>query len=133
MECQRSIEIGSWWHPDHTWSGTAANLRLEPKPGGLFVERFPEGGFAEHMRVIAVTPNQLVRMSGGLGPQQEFAATGVMTIRFDQAAADTTRLVVDYRVAGDLPGETATWATAVDRVIGEQFQRLKAAGEAPPQ
>ena len=37
-------EIGSWWHPDHTFSGDSANLSLVTTPGGCLCERLEKGG-----------------------------------------------------------------------------------------
>jgi len=128
---EKFIDIGSWWHPDHTWSGDAKNLSLDPTPGGLFVEQFPDGGFSEHMRVIAIQPNRMVRMTGALGPLQEFPVVGVMSISFQSKDEKTTSVTVDYRVSGSFPGAPDAIADAVDRVIGEQFSRLKSASQYP--
>ena len=61
-----------------------ANMRIEPKPGGCFCEAVPagrrSGGEIEHMRVIYVAPGSTLRMSGGLGPLQSEAVTGVLTM-----------------------------------------------------
>ena len=57
--------IGSWWDKDHTWSGNAANLSIDARPGGCFCERLANGGVS-HMTVI-YEPGRLLRMSGGLG------------------------------------------------------------------
>ena len=32
----RLIVPSSWWHPDHTYSGKAENLSLDPRAGGLW-------------------------------------------------------------------------------------------------
>src|SRR5690606_24862158 len=36
--------IGQWWPGDHSWSGDAANMSLEPRAGGCFCEALPESG-----------------------------------------------------------------------------------------
>ena len=33
--------VSLWWDPAHTWSGSARNLKLEPKAGGCFCEKLP--------------------------------------------------------------------------------------------
>ena len=50
-------KVGHWWDPQHTYSGDAANLSIELRPGGCFCERFERGG-AEHMRVVHVRPDE---------------------------------------------------------------------------
>src|SRR5215471_13512061 len=62
--------IGSWWDKDHTWSGNAANLSIDARPGGCFCERLPGGG-VQHMIVIYADRGKLLRMSGGIGPLQD--------------------------------------------------------------
>jgi hypothetical protein len=63
-------------------------------------------------------------MLGAIGPMQELAATGTMTIQLSPAASGTT-LEVKYAVGGYFPKGTNTWTAPVDRVITEQFTRLK--------
>lgn len=126
-------QIATWWSPSHTWTGKAENLSLNLQPGGLFLETLPDGGFVEHQRVVYVAPERLVRLTGALGPLQEYAVTGTLTISMTQKGDEPTRLTVDYRVSGELPGGPAQWAAVVDQVIGEQFTRLKAVAESQDQ
>ena len=49
-------QIGSWWNPEHTYSGDAKNLSIDARPGGCFCEKLPNGGGIEHARVIYVVP-----------------------------------------------------------------------------
>ena len=115
--------IGQWWSPDHTWSGNAANLSLDPRPGGCFCEKLPDGG-VRHMQVVYAKPPELLRLEGGLGPLQEQSLTGMMTWKL--APADKgCALEVVYRVAGAVDGGLATWAPLVDSVLGLQVVRLK--------
>ena len=37
-------QIGSWWNPEHTYSHDAKNLSIDPRPGGCFCEKLPNGG-----------------------------------------------------------------------------------------
>ncbi|MEX0600366.1 MAG: hypothetical protein WD205_06975, partial [Rhodothermales bacterium] len=32
--------VGRWWSPSHTYSGDAANLSIDARPGGCFCERW---------------------------------------------------------------------------------------------
>jgi uncharacterized protein YndB with AHSA1/START domain len=117
--------IGSWWSGEHSYSGSAANLRLALEPGGCFCERLAHGGGVEHMRVTYVDPGRRVVLTGSLGPLLFQATTGLMDVQF-QAAGDGTRLVVDYRAAGFFNGGADKLAPAVDSVLAEQVARLKA-------
>src|SRR5262245_4104335 len=55
-------QVGSWWNEQHTYSGDSKNLSIDPRPGGCFCERLTNGG-VEHMRVVHLRQNQLLRMS----------------------------------------------------------------------
>ena len=108
-----------YWPKDHTWSGDAANLSLAPEAGGCFCERWA-GGSAEHGRIVMAKPGQLLRLRGSLGPFQEMAVTGVLTVTL--AAVDAgTEAVVTYRLSGDASHEFAGFIATVDEVIGLQF------------
>jgi len=58
------IRVDRWWSPDHTWSGDAANLFLEPRAGGMFGERLPGGGSVEHLRVVRAEPGRRLVLRG---------------------------------------------------------------------
>ncbi|MBY6204795.1 hypothetical protein [Halomonas denitrificans] len=117
----RLIEPAAWWHPDHTWSGDAANLRLEARAGGCFCETLDGGGSVEHLRVALAAPGRMLRMSGGLGPLQALPVDGVLTVSLADAEDGGTDLTLNYAVAGS---ELEDWAAAVDGVLGQQVQRL---------
>jgi uncharacterized protein YndB with AHSA1/START domain len=108
-----------WWPKDHTWSGDPGHLSLDANAGGCFCERWQDAS-VEHAKVIHVRPGRLLRMSGGLGPLQEMAVTGVLSV---QLASDGSSSVatVTYRVSGDASHQLDALAPVVDRVIGEQF------------
>jgi uncharacterized protein YndB with AHSA1/START domain len=115
--------IGSWWDKDHTWSGNAANLSIDARPGGCFCERLANGGVT-HMTVIYAEPGKLLRMSGGLGPLQDLAVTGVMSWALTEAAGKTT-IEVTYKVGGYAPGTgVGALAAPVDGVLTAQVRRL---------
>ena len=118
-----------WWPKDHTWSGSAANLSLVPDAGGCFCERWA-GGSAEHARVVQVRPAQLLRMHGTLGPLQEMAVSGVLTVSLTPTG-DGTQAVVTYRVSGDDSHAFESLAPIVDKVVGQQFGGFAALAAAP--
>ena len=116
--------IAAWWNPEHTFSGEAAGLSIDPTPGGCWCEVLPGGGGVRHMTVVLVEPNRRLRLVGGLGPLQESAVTGVMTWEFS-ARADGTDVVLTYVVGGFRPGGLQELAGAVDAVLVHQLGRLK--------
>lgn len=118
-------DVGHWWSSAHTYSGNARNLRLEPRAGGCWCERWADGQ-VEHMRVVLVLDHEgqrTLRLAGGLGPLQEMGVTGVMT--FTIAPHGTgSMLTMDYRVSGDSSLTLDQIAPGVDAVLTEQFDRL---------
>lgn len=117
-------DINKWWHPDHTWSGKAENLYIQVYIGGVFGEKW-ESGSVRHMNVIYLEPGKVLRMEGGLGPMQQHAVTGVLTL---EIAADTsgTKVAMTYTAGGYMPGGMAKLAPLVDQVLGLQFSRFAA-------
>ena len=119
-------QIGGWWAASHTYSGDAANMRLELRPGGCFCERIPKsGGGVEHMRVSYVEPGKRLVMTGSLGPLLYEATAGVMDIQIERIAGGS-RLVMNYRAAGFANGGAERLAPLVDQVLVEQMKRLRA-------
>lgn len=116
-------EVGRWWHPDHTFSGSAANLAIEAVPGGCFCERFPEGGGARHLEVTFAKPGEVLRMVGALGPLQGGALAGTLTFTFKQRGSGST-VQASYLVSGFHTPSLDVWAPAVDQVLTLQVQRL---------
>jgi hypothetical protein len=117
--------VGSWWDPEHSYSGSAANLRLDAEPGGCFCESLPNGGGVQHMRVTYVAPGKRIVLTGSLGPLLFLSTTGVMDVKF-YAAANGTQITIDYRAAGFFNGGADKIAPAVDQVLSGQVNRLKA-------
>ncbi|MGH9363145.1 MAG: hypothetical protein ACRD2T_14640 [Thermoanaerobaculia bacterium] len=116
-------KVSRWWSDEHTWSGRAANLRLEPEAGGCFCERWAEGS-AEHARVVFVRRNEELRLRGALGPLQAMGLDGLLAFKLAPAEGGT-RLEVSYRLTGDGLHALEPLAPVVDGVIGEQVARLE--------
>ncbi|HEX9275869.1 MAG TPA: SRPBCC domain-containing protein [Casimicrobiaceae bacterium] len=118
------VQVGSWWNPDHSFSGDVKNLSIDARAGGCFCERLKDGGAVEHLRVVYVAPGQALRMSGALGPLQASGLAGSLTWKLVPAASGT-KMELTYSVGGFIDGGFDKMAPAVDGVLGEQLERLK--------
>ena len=115
--------IGEWWNPEHSYSGKAANLRLEPRAGGCFCETVDGGGTIEHLRVVYAQPGQMLRLQGGLGPLQAEAASGTLSWALKPVAGGT-EVTQTYVVGGYVRSGADKLAPAVDKVLAEQLARF---------
>jgi len=118
------VEVGKWWGSDHTWSGDASNLSIDPKPQGCWCEKLPNGGGVRHMNVVFAAPGKMLRLEGGLGPLQAMAVAGSMTWKFD-ASEKGTAVDVTYVVGGYNPGGFKELSGGVDAVLKAQIDRYK--------
>ncbi len=118
-------EVGAWWHDDHTISGDASRLRIDPVPQGCFCETFGAGAGVVHLTVTLSSPTALLRLTGGLGPLGLMGVNGNMAWEFVDAG-DGTKVRFSYAVGGYAPGGLDEIAGSVDYVIGEALARLKA-------
>jgi len=115
-----------WWSSQHTWSGDAKNLYFDPS--GCFCERLRRGA-VRHMTIVYSDGATQLRLFGGLGPLQLTGASGHLGVTLKPAAAGTD-VVMTYDVGGYVKGGlTETFATPIDRVLGEQLARLKRSAE----
>ena len=114
--------IGSWWHPDHTFSGEARNMSIDAAPSGCLCEKLPAGGI-RHLTVVYVEAGKMIRLVGGLGPLQAEAVSGSMTWSFEPQDGGT-QLSVTYKVSGSAGSKLDEWAPAVDGVLSQAAGRL---------
>ena len=119
----------AWWPSDHTWSGDRRNLRLSGEAGGCFCERWI-GGSAEHGRVVMAIPGSLLRFQATLGPLQEMALSGIITVSLTEKDGKT-EMVVTHRVSGDASHKLDAIAPIVDQVNAQQFGGLAAEAAKP--
>ncbi|WP_088286592.1 SRPBCC family protein [Ideonella sp. A 288] len=119
------VQLPRWWSGEHTWSGSAANLSLDAQAGGCWCERWGEGQSVMHGQVVLVQPGRVIRLNASLGPLQDLAANGVLTLATGVSDGQTM-LRMTYRVAGNADAGFEKLAPAVDKVIGAQYKRLKA-------
>lgn len=118
------VRIDEWWDAAHSYSGNAANLSLQARPGGCFCERLADGGGVEHMRVVSARPGVELRLQGGLGPLQAEAVTGSLSWSLKPAGGGT-EIVQRYVVGGYVEGGADRIAPAVDQVLAGQLLRLQ--------
>jgi len=121
---KRLIDVGSWWSPQHTYSGHSSNLTLTLRPGGCWCEKLDNGGFVRHLEVVLVIPERTLRLTGGLGPLQGIGATGALTFTLRSTSPTATTVIAEYSVVGYSREGLSSIAAAVDEVLGEQLQRF---------
>ena len=119
------VQLPRWWNASHTYSGQASNLTFDAHAGGCWCERWGNGQSVQHGTVVLAMPGKVLRVLGNLGPLQDLPVNGVLTFAITTQDGKTA-LRMTYRVAGPADAGLETLAPAVDRVIGEQYKRLKA-------
>lgn len=117
------VDVGAWWDKAHTFSGDAANLSLEARPGGCWCEKLPGGG-VQHLTVVYADAGKVLRLTGGLGPLQSLAVAGVMSVTFAPAKGGT-EVRLSYTVGGYAPTGLGDLAKPVDAVLAAQLERYK--------
>lgn len=122
------VRPARWWSSEHTFSGSASNLSMSPKAGACWCERLPDGGSVQHLQVVYVKPDEILRLKGALGPLQEEPVVGVLTFQLTPANGGTVVTLV-YAVGGYSEKSFAQWSKTVDGVLAEQLTRLKRAAE----
>ena len=122
------VQPARWWSSDHTFSGSAANLSLEPKAGGCWCETLPNGGSVQHLTVSFFAPPRALVLRGALGPLYNLAADGALAWTLAPSGPDT-EVTLTFRAGGYIKDGFAKWAAPVDKVLGEQAGRLKQAVE----
>lgn len=143
---KRLIDPAAWWSSDHTFSGDAANLSLDPVAGGCFCERLPgeakagkpgpARGGVQHMRVVFVDQAKALRLIGALGPLQSEAVNATLTITL-KPVGKGTRILFEYVVGGYMRYPIDKISDAVDTMLGGQVASLAKpyatidSGEAP--
>jgi len=131
---KKLVTPAAWWSSDHTFSGDAANMTLDPVAGGCFCEVLPgESGPAakapaarggvQHMRVVFVDRAKALRMVGALGPLQSEAVNATLTITLKEVDGGT-RVIFEYVVGGYMRYPADKIANAVDIVVGNQLVGL---------
>ncbi len=126
MEVYQALvtDVGRWWNADHTVSGNAASLYIEPRVQGCFCEALAAESGLVHMTVTFINPGVMLRLTGGLGPLGLMGVAGNMTFEFDETDG-VTRVTLQYAVGGYRPDGLDALAPAVDSVLVDAIERLK--------
>jgi hypothetical protein len=125
-------QVGSWWNPEHTYSGKAENMRMALSLGACLCETFEAtGGGIEHLRVVYADPNKRAVLTGSLGPLLYQATSGVMDITVEKLAGGS-RVTMNYRVSGFYKGGADKLAPVVDAVLADQMKRYRVYATARP-
>lgn len=118
----RLTQPASWWHPDHTYSGDAANLTLRLEVGGLWEENW-NGSSVLHGTVLHVVPGSKLQINAPFGPLKDIGVTVIWTI--DIEAKGTGSMVTFTEVAnGSNYSKLDELSGAVDYVKAEAIRRL---------
>jgi hypothetical protein len=115
---------GRWWSPDHSFSHNTANFVLDARAGGCWCENLADGGSVEFMRVVYAAPGKTLLLRGALGPLQGMGVEGAMTWSL-KSSGNGTDISVSYAVGGFAKDGLDGLSKVVDRVLGEQIERLK--------
>lgn len=110
------VQVANWWDSGHTFSGDARNLSLDPRAGGLFMEKLPDGGSVTHLTVTFVRPGKTLRLAGAMGPMQGSGLAGSQTWTLTPDGPGT-KLVLVYSVGGYLKGGFTQMSAAVDGML----------------
>jgi hypothetical protein len=116
--------VGQWWDSNHTVSGDASRMTIEPRPQGCFCEKLGADAGLVHLTVTFVNPGTLLRMTGGLGPLGLMGVDGNMLWEFE-AVEGGTRVTWTYAVGGYAADGLDTLAPSVDYVLNSALQRFK--------
>ena len=120
---ERLVVPSEWWQSDHTFSGDAANLSLEPHAGGLWREDW-EDGSVWHGTVLQAHPGKSLSLSAPFGPLQGLAVTSVWTITITPKETGGTSIRFDHVTNGTMASQLDQLAPAVDFVKGEALNSL---------
>jgi len=118
------IQPAKWWNAEHTYSGSAANLSLDARPGGCFCEALPNGGVVQHLVVVNIQPNEALELRGALGPFHARGVDGVLAFEL-KPAGDGVDLTMTNDLGGYMSEGMESWAPKADGMLSEQMSRLK--------
>jgi hypothetical protein len=118
-------QVDKWWSGAHTYSGSAASLRMDLRAGGCFCETMADGGTIEHLRIVQARPGEVLRGQGGLGPLQSEAIAATLDWTLKAAPGGGTEITQTYVASGHARMGMEKLAALVDAVMTEQLSGLE--------
>ncbi|MEJ0027025.1 MAG: SRPBCC domain-containing protein [Rhizomicrobium sp.] len=118
------VHPAQWWDSSHTFSGSAANMSIEPHAGGCFCEALANGGSVQHGQIVVAAPGETLRLRGPLGPFQGQGVDGALTFGL-KAEGDGTALMLSNNIGGYMKGGFGDWPARADAMLAQQMGRLK--------
>ncbi len=112
--------LGKWWDPEHSFSGNAANMRID---SDCFCERW-DNNVVVHLNTSIWIEGSKVVMEGGLGPLKELGLNGSMVWSLTSTEGGGTNLTWKYFVRGFSDTDLISLAPVVDGMLKEQLGRL---------
>lgn len=119
-----------WWSGDHSFSGSSENITIEPRVGGCWCEKLPNGGGVVHMHVDYIAPPSSLVMRGALGPFYNLGADGALSFALVEKDG-ATDVTLTFRAGGYVREGFQKWAQPVDNVLSQQLANLKQRLEQP--
>ena len=118
----RLVHPETWWSPEHSYSGDAANLSLDLRVAGLWKEEW-DGGSVAHGTVLYIHSGKQLRLAAPFGPLQSMAVNVVWTITI-QPDGSGSKVIFDEVANGSDASNLDKMAGAVDGVKAEAIRRL---------
>lgn len=113
----RLIRPAAWWPSSHTYSGRAANLQVELRPGGLWQEVWATGATV-HGEVLYFEEGKTLRLSAPFGPLQGMGVNVVWTLTLNPGEGGRGTRVTSVIIAnGSDASGLDSLAPAVDGVF----------------
>ena len=119
----RMMDPSTWWDPEHSYSGKAANLSMGNRAGDYWREDWA-GGSVIHGQVLQVINGQMLMLSAPFGPLAATGAECIWTIRITQGENGGTKIISSHTVVGGPDSGLAAMAGPVDFVMGNGINRL---------
>ncbi|MEM5518621.1 SRPBCC domain-containing protein [Henriciella sp. AS95] len=124
---ERLLQPVAWWHPDHTYSGSADHLTLDPEAGGTWTENWGMNSVT-HGTVLSIIEGESIRLDAPFGPLQGMAVNVVWTITIEPDG-EGTRVIFDEIANGSSASALDQIAPAVDGVKQQAIDRLTMTSE----
>jgi hypothetical protein len=119
----RLLEPNTWWDPEHTYSGDAANLSLADEAGAYWREDW-SGGSVLHGQILLMKTGEQLVLSAPFGPLMATGARCIWSITLTPDGQGGTTIQSTHRVVGAPGTGLEELAGPVDFVMGNGLRRL---------